>query len=200
MFGIFVGFAATVGYAWGRGWWRRTKLPRGLQLGLLIGFVALMGLDGLNALYTDLGGQALYAPRNDLRLVTGLLCGFSLACFIAPAVSEALFRDREDRPLFGSGWALGGGLLVLAGVAAFSLAPFVPPRLLSLVAAASVVGGFAVVNLHFAVLAWDGPAWARGWSDLKQYALAGVGFAILELAGLSLLRGILEGYGVRWVV
>src|SRR5690348_4672956 len=48
MFGIFAGFALTVAVMWLRGGSRRTALPRGWQLVLLLMFVAVMAIDGVN--------------------------------------------------------------------------------------------------------------------------------------------------------
>src|SRR5207253_7874363 len=55
MYGIFAGFALTVAFVWLRGGWHRTRLPRGLQLAVVLAFVTAMTLDGLNALFFDLG-------------------------------------------------------------------------------------------------------------------------------------------------
>src|SRR5205085_11734110 len=84
MYGIFAGFAIAVAVAWLRGGWRRTALPRGWQLAVVLLFVALMGFDGLNALWLVVAWLSLYAPRNELRLVCGLLCVLSTAAIIDP--------------------------------------------------------------------------------------------------------------------
>jgi uncharacterized membrane protein len=192
MFGIFAGFAVTVVYAWATGGWRRTRLPRGWQLGVLIGFVVIMGIDGVRSLYYDIGARgAFWTPRTDLRLITGLLCGFAMAAFIAPAVSQALFKDTEDVPLFRSWRELGFGLAVIAAVAAISLLPFMPRRVLSMFAVVSVLVGFWIVNTHFIVVAWEGRAEATGWLQLQKYALA----------GFSMLRTFMErAFGVQWLI
>ncbi len=201
MYGIFAGFALTVAVGWLSGWSHRTKLPRGLKLVVLLTFILVMALDGVNALFWDYRQRPLYAPRNDLRLITGLLCGFALAALIAPAVGQALWKARQNVQFFETWTEMGKGLLVMAGVAVISLLPFTPSTLLSVVAALSVLVSFWLVNAHFAVLAWDGTAEAEGWLQLQHYALVAFGLTVVELVGLSALRSLLEAtLHVSWLV
>src|SRR5581483_9007730 len=62
---------------------------------LLLGFVALMAVDGTNALFYDTGWPSLYPPNNAVRLATGLLCGLALALLAVPVLSATLWRDWD---------------------------------------------------------------------------------------------------------
>src|SRR5262249_19548093 len=152
----------------------------------------LMGLDGWNALHFDFEMPILYRPRTDLRLITGLLCGMSMAALIAPVISEVLWKDTTNEPFIASWAELALTLGVLAIVAVISLAGFVPAVLLSVIAAASVLVSFWIVNIHFAVLAWDGRLEATDVLKLDRYVLMGFLLAAVELGGLSWLRGFSE--------
>jgi uncharacterized membrane protein len=201
MYGIFAGVAVAVAVAWLRGGWRRTALPRGWQLVVMLLFVGLMGIDGLNALWLDVAGRSVYAPRNDLRLVSGLLCGLAMASFIAPVVSQALWKRTDNLPLFPTWKDVAIALAALAILAVVSLAGIVPTTALSIVAVIAVLASFWLVNVHFCVLAWDGTADAEVWPDLQRYALVGFAFSVLELAALAFLRGWTESVlGVHWLV
>jgi hypothetical protein len=79
------------------GRWRAASFPPGRILAVLAGFIAAMGLDGLNALFFDLGWPHLYAPDLRLRLATGLLVGVAMAAILLPAFNGALWRDVSDQ-------------------------------------------------------------------------------------------------------
>jgi hypothetical protein len=124
-----------------------------------------------------------------------------MAMLIIPVVNQALFKDTEDIPLFRTWGEVGGGLLLLGAVAGASLLPFMPVAILSILALVSVVAAFWVVNVHFAVLAWDGRAEAKRWLELQQYALVGFGLAVAELAALAFARGWAQRVlGIQWLV
>jgi hypothetical protein len=59
---------------------------------VLLGFVALMGVDGVNAFLYDLHLPHLYAPNLILRLGTGLLTGLAFAGFMVPAFNSTMWQ------------------------------------------------------------------------------------------------------------
>ncbi|HIC93342.1 MAG TPA: DUF2085 domain-containing protein [Anaerolineae bacterium] len=90
--GIYLGFLlglAAMAIA-GRG--RASSLPPTRVLALLAGFVALMGLDGLNSYLDLLGLPHLYEPHNALRLATGVLCGLALSAIVCPIFNLTLWK------------------------------------------------------------------------------------------------------------
>ncbi|HZT05583.1 MAG TPA: DUF2085 domain-containing protein [Chloroflexota bacterium] len=200
MDGIFVGFVAAVVVVWLAGGARRTALPSGWALAVLLAGIGAMGVDGANALMFDTGGPWLYAPRIDLRLATGLLCGVSVAAFIAPSISHMLWREREPAPFFTS-WrdvAMVGVVVGALGFATLTVA--VPITVLSAVAVLSVLFAFWIANAHVCVLAWAGTADAEGWRDLAGYGAMGFVLAAVELVALSALRDWMEAaLHVTWV-
>ena len=122
MAGMFAGFLIGAAYfvVLGRG--RALRLPgRGLTV-LLLGFVALLGADGLNAFLFDLGLPHLYTPYNPIRLATGLLTGLAIAGFIVPTFNSTVWQTGPDvSPLTGRRDVLGGLVLeAVYGVAALS--------------------------------------------------------------------------------
>jgi uncharacterized membrane protein len=201
MYGIFVGFALSVATAWIGGRWRRSELTRGWLAAVLVLFIAVMGVDGVNAVLADLRAPHLYPPRNELRLATGLLCGVGLAGFIAPVVSFVFWREREPTPFF-AGWtelAASVGVSGLAGVVVLSGMP--GSVLLSAMAVAAVFASFWLINSYVAVLAWSGIGAAAHWLDLAPELIVGFVLTVGELAALAALRAWLETLlGITWTI
>ena len=108
MAGIFAGFLIGGAYVAARGRGGALRLPgQGLTL-LLLGFGALLGADGLNAFFLDLGLPHLYAPYNPIRLATGLLTGLAMAAFLVPTFNSTVWQTGLDvSPLSGLGDVLG---------------------------------------------------------------------------------------------
>ena len=201
MHGIFAGFSTAVALAWLQGRWRRSELPRGSILAFLAAGIALMGVDGLNALLYDLGGPHLYVPRNDLRLITGLLCGIGAAGFAAPVISFVFWQERDPRPLFATRGELLWGIVGVGLVGGLVFIPQPAGVLLSAVGAVAVVGAITLVNAYIWVLCWEGPGRAERWNDLTWAWMAGLLLAVGELAGLGVLRDWLEAtFRLSWVI
>ncbi|HEY7063748.1 MAG TPA: DUF2085 domain-containing protein [Chloroflexota bacterium] len=201
MGGIFAGFLVGVLYLL---WANREKaglLPPAPLQALLLGFVGLMALDGINALFYDTGWPSLYPPQNALRLATGLLCGLALALLAVPVLSGSLWRDWDPEPSLANvgelGWAL--CLLALVQLATMSgVAGLLYP--VGLLMIAGVVVAFAVGNSYALVLITRRERQAVTWGEALNPLLGGVLLALGELAALAAFRYWAEAaLGVRWV-
>lgn len=91
MGGIFAGFVLTTVtlVLLGRG--QASQMPGRVFTVVLVSFVALMGLDGVNAFLFDVGLPHLYVPVLHLRLATGLLAGLAAAAFVVPAFNSTIW-------------------------------------------------------------------------------------------------------------
>src|SRR5258707_1247008 len=108
MAGMFAGFLIGAGYIAARGRGRALRLPGRWMTLLLLGFGALLGADGLNALFFDFGLPHLYTPYNPIRLATGLLTGLAMASFLAPTFNSTIWEAGLDvSPLTGLSDVLG---------------------------------------------------------------------------------------------
>ncbi len=105
---------------------RHANFPRRNQLIFLIALVAIMGIDGFNSLFHDMGRGELYPPQNWLRLITGMGTGLSIALIVAPTFAQTAWREpiwqppiatRRDALILAIGAAAIVGLL-LSGIAA----------------------------------------------------------------------------------
>jgi uncharacterized membrane protein len=196
MAGMFGGFVVAAAYAWAAGRGRAMRLPGRTMTLILLGFVALMGFDGLNAFFFDLRLPHLYAPNLFLRLGTGLLAGVAFAGFILPAFNATVWASGPDLSLLSQPRDMLATLLLEAvyfGVAVSGLGMFLYP--VSIVAIAGVpillglIGGLLTAMLFRRENRANRPA------DLVPLALGGLAIASLLLVTLSSLRFWLLGAG-----
>lgn len=201
MYGMFAGFLVTWLYTFLIGRGRAAAMPSPLILFTFVSFIALMALDGVNATLFDLNHAGLpipfaYAPRLDLRFLTGWMCGIAMAGIILPVVNYCLWRDAEPRPLFAR-WReltplllLGAGILLLqlteSGLFYYPLAVLAPVGILAILAALNAVLVLTLWQRERVAAEW--------WQALNPLALA-LFLTLLELGLLSLVRLAAFGAG-----
>jgi uncharacterized membrane protein len=200
MGGIFLGFLCSVGLLVVLGRLHASQPPGGLVGLACWSLVVLTGLDGLNAFLFDGNLPHLYAPNTPLRLLTGLGAGLGVGLMAVPVVAGVVWSRPIDvasieEPLeLLAGLALAGlvGGLVLASVGIL----WWPVALAML---AGVLVAFGVANLYVIVLATGRMHQARSLRDLRGGLISSLGVGVLELAGLSALRGVLiAAFGASW--
>jgi uncharacterized membrane protein len=174
---------------------RGTRFPPPLITVALVGFIFVMGVDGLNS-YVDLmrGAPLFYEPRNELRLVTGALNGLALGALLWPMVNFSLWRDPQRSRLSETGgtwvscscWRPGMVALVLTGW----------PALLYPLALASALGVLSMLTLTMTVLvviiAGRENRYER-WRDALTPLLVGLVMAFLLIGLIDLFRYGLTG-------
>ena len=96
--GIYSGAALAFGILRARGRQQAMLPPSASLIAGLIALIALMGLDGLNSMATDLALPHLYAPSNALRLASGLGAGMALVLLLSPVIARARFGAADRRP------------------------------------------------------------------------------------------------------
>jgi uncharacterized membrane protein len=149
--GIFAGFALGVVYLFIKGRGRSGELPSTRLLALLVGFIALMGLDGLNAVAYDFYLPTPYAPNLPMRLGTGLLAGLGVAGILWPMFNQTMWRLVPRVPSFGKLPEVGTAvfLLVLFWLSGLSGWSF----LLYPISIIAIAGQVALVTLLMTTLA-----------------------------------------------
>jgi uncharacterized membrane protein len=193
--GIYLGalFGVLVLVALGRA--RAGGLPRTPQLLVLVGFIAVMGLDGLNSYATLFPGVPhLYEPQNWLRLATGTLNGLAIAGLLYPVFNQTLWRDWEPRPVLGRWRELGLMVLVAAGVVGLVLSD--QPLVLYPLAVLSALGVLALLAMLYTIglLAVTGRQnTLAGWRAAALPLLVGLTLALLQIAVIDAGRYALFG-------
>lgn len=160
----------------------------------LVAFIALMALDGTNALFFDLGWPHLYAPDLRLRLATGLLTGLAMAALLVPAANGSLWRDIRLIPSLASYGQLGGALVLCAGF--FLLVDARPALLYYPIAVVGIAGlliEMVLINLILVLTVTRRIALAVTWRDALAPLLLALLLVICELAAMSALRHVTLG-------
>ncbi|MFQ5399040.1 MAG: DUF2085 domain-containing protein [Anaerolineae bacterium] len=174
---------------------RCSDLPPLPILLVLLGFVALMGVDGINS-YSHFFPNAphLYQPRNWLRLLTGMGTGLAMGVFIFPALAQTLWRYPAPLPAIGSLREFAG--VILVGGTAVLLVLSNQPLILYVLALASAAGVVMIVTALNAILmlmAVRRDGLATGWQQAAMPLLIGLILTAVEIAVISALRFNLTG-------
>lgn len=137
--GIYGSFTITTLYLLLLGRQRAAKLPPWPVTIALVAFVLIMAVDGFNSMFRDLFLPHLYTPRNELRTLTGIGMGTTLAVAILLILNLSLRRDADTSQRILGGWLeLGGALL------------------LNLLVLAAIYGNVGVMYWPIAIVAWTG--------------------------------------------
>jgi uncharacterized membrane protein len=166
-------------------------MPPAAVVGLLVGFIFLMALDGVNS-YASLllNRPLLYTPTNLLRLTTGTLHGFALSIIVYPIFNFTLWKVPDNWPALSGFRELGLLLLVLVLPTVILVQTelgilLYPAAILSV---AGVLAILTVVNSMIIVIATRREAMAIAWWDAALPVAVGFAAALLELAIIALLR------------
>lgn len=198
--GMYLGASLVFLVMWLAGRLRRALLPPFPLLLALLGFIGLMGLDGINSyLHFFPNAPTLYAPRNWLRLLTGLGTGLTMGLITVPALAQILWRDPDWQPSAGT-WRDLAELMALAGVAALFLLSN-QPAILYVLALASTAGLLLIVMalntvMILIILRRDGRM--VRWRETAVPLATGLILSLIELSAISLVRyyftGTLTGF------
>jgi len=196
MAGMFGGFLIGAAYIAARGRGRALRLPGRRMSLLLLGFGALLGADGLNALFVDLGLPHLYTPYNPIRLATGLLTGLAMAAFLVPTFNSTIWQSGLDvSPLIGLSEVLGAiaveAVYFVAALSGSSLLWY-PVSLLAVRGVPAVAG---MIGYVVAATATGRTNRAMRLSQILPLALSGLLIAAVFLLVTSSLRFALFGAG-----
>ena len=178
---------------------RTSRFPPVRVLILLVGFIVLMGVDGLNSYLSFFpGAPHLYEPHNTLRLITGTLYGLSLSILVFPVFNFTLWREPKPNEAL-SGFkelsilllgALFIGLIVQAQIDAF-LYP------LALASALGVLVIFTLVNTLLVLVVSGREGQAITWRDALLPLALGLGATLLEIGAIDLVRAyITRAFGL----
>jgi uncharacterized membrane protein len=193
--GIYTGFLGSLLFLFGLRRGRAAKLPPiGISALLAVGAVAMV-VDGFNSLLLDIGGYNLYPPRNELRVVTGLLMGAAIGVFMLLIFNLALRRQpRTDQHILRTPVEYVALLLVNAGL--YVLLLFGPPALyypMALFSVIGIAGVLFVANLFVVAMVKGLEGRVTTLGQLVQPATYALVMTGAELALLSGLRMWAEG-------
>lgn len=201
MYGMFTGFMMTWLFACGIGRGRAALMPPAWLMLFYLSFVAVMGIDGINATLRDLNVMGLavpyaYEPRLELRLATGLVCGIAIAGIVLPIANYVLWKNARAQSLVPG--PIEFAALLLLNALVFGLVStrsgllFYP---LALLAVVGVLATIVSINVVLVLSLARREGFARTWFDAVNPIAVALFFTILELGALSLLRFAAFGAG-----
>lgn len=157
---------------------------------LLLGFLAVWALDGLNSYLTFFPGLPhLYEPRNILRVATGAMQGVALIALVWPFYNAGMW-SRPDPERSIRNWRE-VGLLVLIVAAIVALVNSELQRLLYPLALLSVAGTvmmLTVVNTMLVTIALRRSGTVERWRDALPLIVAGLALATIEIIVINVFR------------
>ncbi len=174
---------------------RRGSFPPRRVWGIWLFFGLAFGIDGVNSyLHLIPGAPGAYEPHNWLRLLTGTGMGLAMAGVIYPAFQQTVWRDWQNLPAIrGLGdlaALIGLGLAVDAMVLTENPLLLFPLALLS---AATVMGLLTLVYTMIWVMLLRRENLSLRLGELLLPLAGGFGLALLQVAGLDLVRYLLTG-------
>ncbi|MDY6875744.1 MAG: DUF2085 domain-containing protein [Chloroflexota bacterium] len=174
---------------------RVTEFPPRFIIVILVGFVLLMAVDGLNSyLALLLGDLRFYEPRNWLRLTTGALYGLTMSTLVYPLCNFTLWRHPVPGRAIHSLRDLGILLLLEAGMIglvltrwSFLLYP------LALLSAVGVLTLLTSVNSILVVMVVRRENVVDTWRDAVVPLLAGFTVSLIQVGVINIVRYVLTG-------
>ena len=185
--GIYLGALLALGVL---GRKRLGALPPRWIVVVLIGFIGVMGFDGVNSYLTFFPGLPhLYEPQNWLRLVTGTFDGLAMGALIAPVFNQTLWARWENRAaLAGPRDLLGlsaGGLILISLVLTDNPVVLYPLAILS---AVGVVALLTVLDTVIVLVVARHENRAQGWGGALWPLMAGFTLAMLQIGLIDAVR------------
>jgi uncharacterized membrane protein len=165
-------------------------LPPTRFLVVLVGFIGVMGVDGLNS-YAKLfpGLPNLYEPSNTLRMITGTLNGLAVGALIYPVFNQTLWRQWEPRPILSRWREL--GLLVLVAIGVIGLVLTENPIVLYPLALLSALGVLLLLTLLYTIgllIFLRRENQVQTWRQAAWPLLIGLTLALVHIAAIDAVR------------
>lgn len=178
---------ATLALAGRRRW---AYLPPLKVVLLLLGFIALLAVDGINS-YSHFFANwpHAYEPRNWLRLLTGMGAGLAMGIILFPALSQTLWRDQQPRPAIGTLRELLGMMLI--GLLVVALVLLEQPTILYVLGLLSALGVLIVltaINATVLLILTRRDARATNLRQAVAPLAIGLVLAIIQVALISFVR------------
>lgn len=193
--GMYLGSTLAFVYllARGRGW--AGQFPPRRLLAVLGVLAAAFAIDGLNSYLTFFpGAPHLYTPSNTLRLLTGTGLGLGIGVLVVPGFNQAVWA-QVDRTRSLASWA-DLGLLILAALGVDLVVLTENPLVLYPLALVSSLGVVLLLTIVYSMLALLLSGRENQAAHPRQLvipALAGFILAMLQIAGLDVIRFVLTG-------
>jgi uncharacterized membrane protein len=171
--------------------WRAGEMLSTGMIVIMVVFIGLMGIDGLNSYLSLWGGNlpTLYTPQNWLRVATGSLNGIALSMIVWPIFNYTLWKNPPPvRPL-NTVWEL-LVVVIVAGLVIL-LVQSEPGWLLypvALISTAGIIWMLCIVNTMILLILFRRDSLAERWRDTVIPLCRGLIATLFELTLMGTLR------------
>ena len=175
--------------------WRAGEMLSTRMIVVMVSFIAIMGIDGLNS-YLSLFGTmpTLYAPQNWLRAATGSLNGIALSMIVWPVFNLTLWRHPQPvRPLQNARELLGVLVADALIIAVVSSEPAWLRYPVALLGVAGVLWMLTLVNSMILLILTRRESQAEIWRDALVPLSGGLIATLIELTAMGAFRYLLTG-------
>ncbi len=172
---------------------RAAELPPVRVIIVLLGFIGIMGLDGINS-YIDFYPtiNSPYKPRNVLRLVTGILNGITMITLVYPIFNFTLWKNTEKSRVLRNLREVGAIVLAAVPIILLVEADFAWSYYpLALLNAVSVLFMLTAINTVIVTVMMRRENMAENWRDVLNQLLFGLVLALGELTFMGVVRVVL---------
>ncbi|MBI3240830.1 MAG: DUF2085 domain-containing protein [Chloroflexi bacterium] len=193
--GIYLGVVLGVVTMAAAGRGRAGGMPPLRVIAVLVAFIVIMGIDGVNSYLTLLPFLPhVYEPQNWLRLTTGMFNGVAVSGLVFPVFNQTLWRNWEDRPAIASLREL-GGLVLLAAILIGLVLTENPIILypLALISSAGVVMLLTITCGMIFMISTRSDNQARNWRGAFVPLSAGLTLSFAVILLIDVLRYTLTG-------
>lgn len=200
--GIYLGVMTALAMTGIRRRLRADRLPSRWLILTLLGFIVVMGVDGLNSyirLFPGLTG--VYESQNWLRLATGMYCGIALFNLILPLFNTMVWTQPDDRRALESPIDLLAQCI--AGAAVIVLVLGGGPLFLSIFNILSAVGVVLMLTMIATVLYLNVINRVRSIATVRGLLIPLIGgllLTLIEIGGVNILRYALTGTWAGFVI
>jgi uncharacterized membrane protein len=179
--------------------WKRGKAPHWSIITVLVAFVVIFGIDGVNS-YLYLIKQIrpgilaqipnIYIPNNTLRLLTGSGMGLGIAVMLFPAFNQSVWSDGNDQRAPMPGWKAFGlllGIQLVLDLLVLTQSPIV----LWPVAIISSLGVWVLLTMVYTIIWVMITGQDNKFAKLRQLWLplvAGLTLTMIQTSAIDLLR------------
>jgi len=176
----------------GRG--RARLIPPTRVLVVLVAFLALWLLDGLNSYLALIGLPHLYEPRNLYRAVTGSLQGLTISVLILPFLNVNLWAQTQAMPTLRN-LKEAAALPLVTAIIVLGLQSGLEDVLfpLALLSTVGLLVLFAIPNTVALVLIFGRDGQITRRLEAAAFLAVGLALSLAEMSGISLWKGIISG-------
>jgi uncharacterized membrane protein len=173
---------------------RAAEFPPVSVITILVGFVAVWGIDGFNSYLKLIGGPNVYDPQNWLRLTTGSLQGLTMSIFVYPVLNFTLWRhpvpERAVRNLRDLGLlVLLEAIMVVVVLTRWAILLYP----LAILSALGVLTLLTSVNSMLVLLITRRDNTVDDWRAAIVPLLAGFAVSLVQVGAIDLVRYTLTG-------